>query len=236
MRCSKAQSYLSQALDEHLPADVTLDLDRHLDDCADCRVYREDLVLGQRLLAASEPELPENFEWKLQLRLNQALREAAGENLFPWTEDAAPDRWAFLRNFGAATAVGLAAVLALAMVLGPDGGTTQPAPSGWNEGAPLAAGGVLDGSRTELYTRSMFGGPGRTVATGGGALGFRQRSPLLDSGWSGGLLQDGQTILRLRDENRRLRTMLFQKGRELETMQSHLDTVQSGSLDLEEAR
>ncbi|MFT5784404.1 MAG: putative anti-sigma-YlaC factor YlaD, partial [Candidatus Krumholzibacteriia bacterium] len=118
MRCNRSQEYVSQQLDGVLPPDMASKLRDHLDSCSECEEYRSDMLLGQRLLAATEPELPENFEWKLQLKLKQTLQQAAGEAQYPWTEKMA-DRWSWWRNFGAATAVGLAAVLALAMVIGP---------------------------------------------------------------------------------------------------------------------
>ena len=68
MRCNKAREFVSQELDAILPPDATGRLRDHLDACADCREYREDLLVGQRLFAATEPTLSENFEWKLQLR------------------------------------------------------------------------------------------------------------------------------------------------------------------------
>ena len=120
MRCGKAREYVSQELDGALPPDATGKLRDHLDTCGDCREYRDDVLLSQRLLAATEPQLPDNFEWKLQLKLNQAIQQTAGETRYPWHEEVG-DRWAWLRNFGAATAVGLAAVLALAMFFGPVG-------------------------------------------------------------------------------------------------------------------
>jgi len=236
MRCSKAQSYLSQELDEQLPADVTGDLDRHLDACAACRAYREDLALGQRLLAVSEPELPDNFEWKLQLRLNRALRESAGEHLFPWQQEEKATRWRFLQGFGAATAVGLAAVLALAMVIGPQA-ISLPGLDVSGAAGPVARESTWDGNdRTELYLGNIFAGRGVPVSTGNGGFGQRQSSPLLDRNWAGGFLEEDRTILHLQSENRRLRTMVFQQRRDLQSLQTRLDTVPGAALDLQESR
>lgn len=234
MRCSKAQSYLSQELDEQLPADVTGDLDRHLDTCAACREYRADLAVGQRLLAAAEPELPDNFEWKLQLRLNQALRESAGEHLFPWQEEEQATRWAFLRSFGAAAAVGLAAVLALAVFMGPQGiglpvdtgpvaVTTAPA------GRIVSGTGLDEGDRRGIYTGNIFQGP-RAVSYGA------RQGNLLGGNWSNPVRDDGLTILHLQNEVRRLRTENFQQRQELEALETRLDTVPGASLDLQESR
>ena len=87
MRCSKARDYVSQEIDAILPPDATGKLRDHLDSCADCQQFHEDLLMGQRLLAATEPELPENFEWKLQLKLNQALQQSAGESHYTWSDE-----------------------------------------------------------------------------------------------------------------------------------------------------
>ena len=121
MRCGKAQEFLSLELDGVLPPDSTVALQKHLDGCAECRQYREDLLLGQRLLAATEPAVSDNFEWRLQLKLNQTLQAAAGQSEYAW-EEPRRNTWAWLRNFGASASVGLAAVLTLAMLLGPNGG------------------------------------------------------------------------------------------------------------------
>ena len=49
MRCNKAREFVSQELDAILPPDATGRLRDHLDACADCREYREDLLVGQPL-------------------------------------------------------------------------------------------------------------------------------------------------------------------------------------------
>ncbi len=239
MRCSKARGYLSRHLDDSLPPVETGELDRHLDDCGDCRVYREDLRIGQRLLAATEPELPENFDWKLQLQLNRTLRKAAGEAVLPWHEDRPADRWSFLRSFGTATAAGLAAVLSVAMFLGP-----QLMP----HGVALLAGGsqptiaesVVQGwdadDRLPLYSRgagaSLFsrGSGMQTVSGRGGAISWQRREPV--SAWSSRSQFDVQTIQRLRYENRRLQSALIQYNRRIQTLQTRLDTTDTGALDL----
>lgn len=110
---------MSRDLDGMLPPDATVGLREHVDGCRDCQAFREDLVLGRRLLAATEPSLPDNFDWKLQLRLNQALQQRAGETAYPWHEEPQVRRGAWVPAFGAATSLGLAAVLAFAVFLGP---------------------------------------------------------------------------------------------------------------------
>ncbi|MCP4573179.1 MAG: zf-HC2 domain-containing protein [bacterium] len=237
MRCSKAQSYLSQELDEQLPADVIGDLDRHLDVCSDCREYRADLVLGQRLLTAAEPELPENFDWKLQLRLNQALRESAGEHLFPWQEEEKASRWGFLRGFGTAVPVGLAAVLALAMMLGPQvaDGPGIVVPSLTPAGSVAHSTGA-DETRRTIYGGNIFGSPVQTVSGNGGVFGAPQGSVLMSPGWDENQVSPTGAILYLQSEARRLRTENFQLRREIQEMQTRLDTVPDAALDLQESR
>lgn len=110
---------MSRDLDGMLPPDATVGLREHVDGCRDCQAFREDLVVGRRLLAATEPRLPDNFDWKLQLRLNQALQQRAGETAYPWFEEPHVRRGSWLPAFGAATSLGLAAVLAFAVFLGP---------------------------------------------------------------------------------------------------------------------
>lgn len=226
MRCGKSREYVSQELDGRLPPAATGKLRDHLDSCSDCRAYQDELMLGQRLLAATEPELPENFEWKLQLRLNQALQQAAGEVQYPWHEEKS-DRGAWLRNFGAATAVGLAAVLALAMFFGPVSPTVQSSRSG-----DLA--GVTD--RRPLFQPAPGGlyrpASQRLVSTGGIA-GGRTVSGMLDRGWSGSSNQDALTIRRLRAENAQLRNVLLQYQRANELMRTRLDTSGTDALDLQ---
>jgi hypothetical protein len=245
MRCPKAKDYISQAMDEHLPPDVTMDLTKHLDACADCREYREDLKLASKALSATTCELPDNFEWKLQLRLNQALQQAAGETGYPWSETER-DKWRWLRNFGAAAAVGMAAVLALAMFLGPVG---RPDPTGRIDGtsgsaavvsapveSPFSAAGSSD--RLPLgSSRSLRGGglynPGiqRSVSAGGSS---RAAAGLFDRGWSGHNTDDLRTIQRLRNTNNQLNQVLYRQQMMLRGMKTQLDSINGDALDLEQ--
>ena len=233
MRCAKAREYLSHRLDDQLTPDRAGDLDNHLDACAGCREYQADLALGRRLLAATEPDLPENFDWKLQLRLNRTLQQAAGESAYPWQDDA-PDRWRWFRNFGAAAAVGLAAVLAVAVFLGPVG--TGPAGPGGDtvaEATPvrtvsdrLPLGGVP--GQGGLY------GPGlmRNVSSSSQAFGTQG----LDLGWSGGSLRDGQTIMMQRKQIRQLQDRLRWYEIEIRNLRARLDTSEARALDTEQNR
>jgi hypothetical protein len=245
MRCGKAQAYLSRQADEALPAEVTAPLARHLDACADCRQFRQDLAVGRRLLAATPPQLADNFEWRLHLRLNQALQQAAGAVAFPWDEERT-DRRLWIRNFGTAASYGLAAVLALAMFLGPqperraaglrlDGihlagqAGDQIASAQSDQADPAGA------DRLPLQKAGFRGGltpvsgVQQPVSSGLGAAGSRQA---IDRGWSGDLLEDLATIQNLRLENRRLTNQIYQYQLQIAKMRGQLDSADSNALDL----
>lgn len=235
MRCNKAREFLSLELDGIVPPDSTVELAQHLDACAECAEYRTDLILGQRLLAATEPELPENFDWKLQLRLSQTLREAAGEVAFPW-EEKSRDTWSWLRNFGAATAVGMAAILSFAVFMGPTGTATGPLVE--SGGGPRSSQ-VADETSDRLPLARLSGwngfGAGNTRQTpvAGMSMAPTSSSRLsLDNNWSGGNLEDLQTITRLRMENRQLSSALLQAQRQLRQVKAQLDTTAHDDLDL----
>ncbi len=234
MRCSKAREYISQELDTVLAPDATGSLRDHLDACADCREYREDLVLGHRMLAATEPELPENFAWKLQLKLNQALQQTAGEARYPWQEDQVTDRWIWLRNFGAATAVGLAAVLALAMVFGPVGPGNNGTPMASRSSSSSVAAQTTD--RRPLFqagNRGLYRSPGQQMVSSGGSVTTGGRAAYLERSWSGTRTQDMKTISRLWGENQRLNRMLLHYQQENRMIRARLDTNGVQALDLQ---
>lgn len=232
MRCNKAREGLSLEMDGRTPPDAAVALEQHLETCTDCREYRADLRLGRRLLSATEPELPENFDWKLQLRLNQTLKEAAGEVAYPW-DDQRVDRWAWLRNFGAATAVGMAAVLTVAIFLGPSG-TPQGADPGSE--SPVVAASTTD--RLPLEPNLRWSGLGNSGLRQQQVSGMT-RTPVssrlrLEGGWSGGSSEDLVTISRLRSENRSLKGALLQAQWQIRQMEALLDTGGQKALDLQE--
>jgi hypothetical protein len=253
MRCNKAQENISLEIDGILPPDATVDLEKHLDGCADCRQYREDLLMGQRMLEATEPHLSENFEWRLQLKLNQTLQAAAGQTDFGWEEEPR-NWWPWLRNFGAAASVGLAAVLTIAMLTGPD--ATSPGRAAdqrlladarptENDIAAIPTADATDPTRRPAITQrdSRWGNfftpnTGPRVVSGGGLNRSTTFQPTgsaagLRDGWSGSDLDDLATIQRLRSENRTLQRMLFVTEQRLRQLQAQLDTTQSDQVDLD---
>lgn len=261
MRCNKARDYLSRDLDGMLPPDATVGLREHVDGCRECQAFREDLVLGRRLLAATEPQLPDNFDWKLQLRLNQALQQRAGETAYPWLEEPEVRRGAWLPAFGAATSLGLAAVLAFAVFLGPQsrlplvaaGVPSTQAPVTAAAPSPLAAVSEPAGEVSaptdaaaslagRLDRRPLYGVPERGGLYGGSArglaVGARTASPAfeIDRGWSGDRLEDARTIRQLRAYNARLQQTLHRQQLELQRLKAQLDTTGARGLDTGDAR
>jgi predicted anti-sigma-YlaC factor YlaD len=235
MRCNKAREFLSLELDGIVPPDSTVELEQHLDSCSECQEYRADLILGQRLLAATEPELPENFDWKLQLRLSQTLREAAGDVAYPWEEESR-DIWGWVRNFGAAAAVGMAAILSFAVFMGPTATTHLPlAGAGGAPGSALIAESASDRLPLErpLNLIGLQVGNTRQAPARGMSMTPVTNSRLsLDRGWSGSNVEDLQSISRLRLENRRLASALVATQRQLRQVKAQLDTTSRNDLDL----
>ncbi len=252
MRCSKARDFLSREIDGLLPPDATAGLLAHLDACGECRSFREDLQTGRRLLAATEPRLPDNFDWKLQLRLNQALQQRAGETAYPWLEDEpAVRRGSWWPAFGAAASIGLAAMLAVAVFLGPQGAPGAATPAGRatpqvaavpvveapaNTTAQAASPAASLAGRSDR--RSLFGasrgtglyeaGIGRSVSTGTRSM---QPGAVIDRGWSGDRLDDLQTIQRLRERNDQLVRMVYQYELQVRTLKARLDSTGAAGLD-----
>ena len=241
MRCHKAREYICQEMDEHLPPNATVDLTEHLDSCGDCREFREDLLLGRRAMDATVPELPDNFDWKLQLKLNRTLQHTAGETAYPWAEtDQDKGRW--FRNFGASAAVGMAAVLALAVFIGPTETPREAGPSvygGASSGVVHPSVGVAGSSdRLPLFVNQsrrggLYGsGVQRTVSAGDS---YRTSSGgLIDHGWSGHDMEDLRTIQRLRNQNKQMNRVLFQQQQMIRGMRAQLDTINTNALDLEQ--
>jgi hypothetical protein len=125
MRCSKARELISDSLDSRLDESRGLELSRHLDDCADCRTHESVLQAGQALLRQDLVEPSENFEWKVQLKIQQALRDkvVAEEPLTGWR---------FWRPaLASASSVALVVVMAGAFLLSQDsdpGSPSSPSP------------------------------------------------------------------------------------------------------------
>ena len=77
MRCNKAKNLVSLAMDEPLAETDRIQIAHHLEACPGCREYQEDLHKCRQLIQQSETAPSANFEWKVQLGIQKALREAA---------------------------------------------------------------------------------------------------------------------------------------------------------------
>ena len=253
MLCRRARDWISLSMDGMLPPDRTVALLAHLERCAGCRAWREEVQLGQRLLAATAPRLSDNFEWRLQLKLNQKLQEAARAATTPF---ASPEsgwrRW--LQGAALASVGGVAVIVVLSLFLLPprrpvptflalpsapssvatpaDGSTRVTAVIvGPETGTVTATAG--DPSRTSLRpgTRTLApvaGGIGREVdlrftGTSGSLFGRE--------GWSGGNVDDLRTIIHLREQNRRLRDALTQAQRDAGLLRAQLENPRTAAGD-----
>ncbi len=225
MRCGKAREWLSLETDGQLPPDRIIGLEKHMETCGQCRAYRADLSLGQRMLAATTPDLPENFDWRLRLKLNQALQKGAQEIPLPW---AAPRSRAgnWFASFSTATAVGLAAVLALAVFLGP-----TVFESGFRSGSPFADSSpqptteLVSDATDRLPLNSTYMPlvtPGRGLQRTVSATGFGRPVP--------------EIIFDLQSENRYLRNRLFYCEQEIRSLKARLDTTVDNHVDETEDR
>ncbi len=221
MRCQKYREWISLSLDGELPPDRAIPLEDHLEACGGCREYHEDLQLGSRLLLATRPALAENFEWRLKLKLNRTLAEAARESVLPWRERGGP--WVWLRNFGLAGTAGLAAVLIFAFVVWPEVDVQSPAAD-----QRLAAGPppTITTDRRPIqstWTPPDFGT--RFVSSGGATGGGAVRPSSGLTRWTGSSTVDLGLLRELRAENRRLLTRLMASQREIQALKAQLDTA-----------
>lgn len=114
MLCYRARKMISLEIDGLLPAENTSSLDSHLQKCTSCLDYREDLRMGSRMLDATTPSLPDNFNWKLQLRLGRALQEAAAEKQ-DLLDQSGNGVLVWVRSFALSSLAG-AAVMAVLMI------------------------------------------------------------------------------------------------------------------------
>ena len=118
MRCQHAKDLISLSLDVEMPEFERSRLVTHLADCPDCRRHQEVLEQGRELMQKGMAHVPENFEWKVQLGIQRALRQRAAE------ESAAPARSAFWRPLvGSTLAVAAAVVLVGSFFLLPESGS-----------------------------------------------------------------------------------------------------------------
>jgi hypothetical protein len=238
MKCNKAQEWISLELDGQLAPEHVPCLQDHLETCDDCRGYRADLQLGLRMLQATEPELPENFDWKLQLRLSQTLREATRDAAYPWQQvEHGWRRWFTRAGFSAA--LGMAAVLAISLLV-PQALTPGLVATGGTPAAletmriPVqdtqanAVGGLFDPSRRPLETEfernldPFAAGLQRRVSSNGG---------FGSAYWSGTNERDLLRIRHLEQENESLRRRLSIRERHLEVLKAKLDSLTGQPLD-----
>ena len=114
LRCSRAREWVGLSMDEELDEVQRVRLAAHLADCPDCRRHESILRQGREALRGQMAEPSENFEWKVQLGIQRALRERAA--------GAEAPRASFWRPaLASAAAVALLVVGAGALWLGAEG-------------------------------------------------------------------------------------------------------------------
>jgi hypothetical protein len=236
MKCRKVQEWISLEIDDQLPPEHVRHLQDHLQACDECRAFREDLHIGLRMLHATDPVLPDNFDWKLQLRLSQTLRETARDTAYPWHgEESGWRRWFARASLSAA--LGLAAVLAVA-VMAPGQMASLESRGGAMALAdePLRLPVQTNGSETTLVgpTRRAIepartldpfgrrGGVQRTVSSGD-RFGGGTWSPTAD--------HDLLRIQQLEQELATLKRRMLAKDQRIAVLQARLDSLTGRAVD-----
>ena len=77
--CRRARTWISRALDDDLGEAERVRLGEHIGVCSECRRHQDVLEQGRHWMRSAEAEPSENFEWKVQLGIQKALRERAAE-------------------------------------------------------------------------------------------------------------------------------------------------------------
>mgnify|MGYP001136340559 CR=1 FL=1 len=81
--CRRARTWISRSMDDDLDETSRLRLNDHIASCAECERHQAVLQQGRTLLRGAEAEPSDNFEWKVQLGIQRALRERAAVELEP---------------------------------------------------------------------------------------------------------------------------------------------------------
>ncbi len=233
MKCSRIQEWVSLEIDQQLPPENVRHLQDHLQACEDCRGFREDLQIGLRMLHATDPVLPDNFDWKLQLRLSQTLRETARDAEYPWHQEQSGWRRWFARA-GFSAGLGMAAVLAVAVLApgtvvpqGDRGGSVAVAEEPLRLPVQTTANddSFLDSSRRPIESFGTFGSRNslsRSVSTGDG-LGGRALSGFSDPGF--------QRIRRLEQEVQSMQRLMGKKDTEIMSLKARVDSLSGRAVD-----
>ncbi len=243
MLCFTSRKLINQEMDGLLPARKLRSLEEHVGRCTACAGYRGDLERGRRLLRATTAEPSESFEWTLQLKLNRAMKEAAGNGI-PWEEPSrGPADW--LRSFAFSSLAGVAVAVAFAIWVMPHT-VGSPSATGEYQIAETVADGSVSPvtlSAGDSDRRSLNQPRYRTLLPGAGGFGqtvsggrvtrpnLLDRSGWVPSTWSGADIEDLTAIANLRDENGRLRFMLQQMQSENTNLKSLLADVEINYLE-----
>jgi len=232
---------IGSELDGRLEDGQLVQLERHLDGCAECREYRADLVLGRRLLRATEPQPADNFNWKLQLRMNRVLQERAAESQPIWG-NAGNGVLGWVRSFALSSLAGAAVVAALfiwviPVPFGGDGPADMPSrpavrlAGGATSTANDAAAGFGLDRRPLTPLRGINGSGMGSFMVNAGSRG-RESTRLFDGQpFRPNSGVDSELLERLRVENAFLRARLGSESREVERLKALLESKGIDLLD-----
>ncbi len=226
MNCNHAKRDILLSLDGCLPPNRALDLENHLNECADCAEESAEQFKLQQILNIPGRELPDNFEWKLNLQLNRALYNREGHE---WIEEPQHRRWykLFIPYF--VTSFSVAALVAFVLVSDVFQQNDVPVFNS-NNGQNLA--GVTPVSSTAGDTdRLTLGTPTKSsFFSNNNRVGSTTvSSPIADykwkqKSWSGKELEDLRTITSLRNQNKILSAALKHAQLENEHLKELLQT------------
>jgi len=226
MNCNHAKRDILLSLDGCLPPNRALDLENHLNECADCAEESAEQLKLQQILNLPGRELPDNFEWKLNLQLNRSLYNREGHE---WIAEPQQRRWYKLFVPYFVTSFSVAALVAFVLVSDLSQQNEIPIFSSDN-GQNLAS--LTPVSSTAGNTdRLTLGTPAKssffsnnnrvgssTVSNHVADYKWKQKS------WSGKELEDLRTITSLRNQNKILSAALKHAQLENENLKELLQT------------
>jgi hypothetical protein len=210
MNCYSAKKDILLSIDGCLPPDRAINLEDHLNTCAECAEESSEQHKLQQIVNISGRELPDNFEWKLNLQLNRAIYN---RDAYQWIEQSNKKQWykIFIPYF----ASGITVAVLMAVLLIPGLFNNNGLPSYDNRGGvnmPSLA--TVSNSAGNNDRRTLMPQPGSSLFSRNQNIGNTVSSkPITDykwerKSWSGKELEDLRTISTLRNQNRLLNAAL----------------------------
>ena len=163
MRCKAAKSLISRSFDEPIREYDRSRLEEHVQECPDCATHVRVLERGRSLLHTASQQGPsENFEWKVQLAIQRALREKARG------EYGLGRRSSFWRPLLTSSVAVAAAVVTLGLLFLPQRGS-QSEPSAPDSGFAASGPDLSGGHPIEIYDPLYVSERGGRYVSDGGS-------------------------------------------------------------------